>query len=128
MEQRHTLSGPTGQCGFVRWSARQALPWLCLLTVVSTSAYELQGTAAAIAPTASAAPDRDRPAMNAAVDAASVSSGRTVVLITGYDATTGDRMQVQCVTDSDRLASDALLVDLNELGHIAAKVCVSGAD
>jgi hypothetical protein len=50
------------------------------------------------------------------------------VLITGYDATTGDRMQVQCVTDSDRLASDALLVDLNDLGHIAAKVCVFGAD
>jgi len=62
--------------------------------------------------------------MSTAVDTASVSSRQTVVLITGYDATTGDRMQVQCVTDSDRLASDALLVDLNKLGPIAAKVCV----
>lgn len=63
--------------------------------------------------------------MNAAVDAASVSSRRTVVLITGYEATTGDHMQVQCVTDSDRVASDALLVDLIELGHIAASVCAA---
>jgi hypothetical protein len=126
MEQGHTLRSPAGPGGFVQSSARQAVLWLALVVAVLTSAYGLHGAAAAIAPAVSTAPDRERAAMHAAVDAASVSSRRMVVLITGRDPTTGDRMQVRCITDSDRVASDALLVDLNELGEVAARVCVLG--
>jgi hypothetical protein len=46
-----------------------------------------------------------------------------VVLITGHDATTGERMRVECVTTTDRYAEDALLVDLKDFFQLAAQLC-----
>jgi hypothetical protein len=83
--------------------------------------------AASISSTAAAAPERAA-ISTPAVDAASASSRRTVVLITGRDATTGAQINVQCVTDSDRVATDALLAELQDLGDVASRVCMFGAD
>jgi hypothetical protein len=57
-----------------------------------------------------------------------VSSGQTVVLIAGHDAATGDRSQVQCLTDSHRVTTDVLLVDLKDLSNVVSGMCTVASD
>lgn len=132
MERPHTHTSSSFWALPAGWSLSQALPWLCLLIVASTSAYGLQLTAASMVPSA-VADQRDGSSQaldghgigeprGAVLQAASASSTRTV-LITGEDTITGDRMDVECTTTSDRVASDALLVELKDLGEIVAWVC-----
>src|SRR5207247_2611655 len=114
------------------WSLSQVLPWICLLVVVSTTAYGLELVAASMVPPP--ATDRlggsyqtldghdTRDQRSALLQAASMSSTR-MVLITGEDATTGDRMQVECATTTDRFAEDALLVELKDFPDVASGIC-----
>jgi hypothetical protein len=50
-----------------------------------------------------------------------------LLLITGLDESTGDRMQVECATASDRLAIGAMVVELKNLGAIAGQLCSGSA-
>jgi hypothetical protein len=51
--QRHTLGDQSRPAGLARRSAPTLLAWIGLFVVVSTSAYGLQGAAAALAQTVS---------------------------------------------------------------------------
>jgi hypothetical protein len=112
------------------WTLSQVLPWMCLLVVVSTTAYGPRLAAESTVPPR-AADQLDRSSHDAweqrgvLLQAASSSSSR-MVLITGRDATTGDRMQLECRTTTDRYAEDALLVELKDLLHVAAQLCNAG--
>jgi len=113
-------------------SLSRVLLWICLLVVASIAAYGLHWGAAAMVSSAAADQlDRSYQALDghdirekrgALLQAASTSS-TGMVLITGQDATTGDSRQVECVTANDRIASDALLVELKDLRAVAAQVC-----
>jgi len=46
-----------------------------------------------------------------------------MLLIIGFDESTRDRIQLECATSSDRLAIDALVVQLKDLGNIAGQLC-----
>jgi hypothetical protein len=132
MERRHTFTSCSFRALPVGWSLRLVLSWICLVVVASTTAHGLELAAAAMVPSIAAdeldgsdqALDRHgiREQRGALPQAAHTSS-TGMVLITGQDATTGDRMQVECVTASDRIASDALMVDLKDLLGVAAQVC-----
>jgi hypothetical protein len=113
MEQRHTLSGPRGFRGLARRSGRQALAWIGLVVVLSTIAYGLHVAAAAIAPTASAAP--------AGVPA---EAGSRWVLLSSVDAQ-GAPLHVACLTTPDRLAADALTVRAEDLDAVATELCTT---
>jgi hypothetical protein len=96
------------------WS--RIVPWICLLLVASTGAHGLQLAAAATLPAAA----------NDHLDVTLHASGTTsthTVMITGLDEITGDRMQVDCVTTTDRIAIYTLVVELKNLGDIAARLC-----
>jgi hypothetical protein len=132
MERPHPLTSSSFWPLPLGWSSSQILPWICLLVVASTTAYGLQLAAASMVPSTAAdqrggsyqALDSQviREQRSALLQPASASSTR-MVLITGEDGTTGDRRQLECATTSDRLATDALLVDLKDLGFIAAQLC-----
>ena len=119
---------------------RQAAPWMGLLIVMSILTYGLNLLATATAPTASAvfltqtAIDhvQDNSALlddaalelgDSQVDVAARSSPKRVVTITGRDAMTGERQQVQCTIDADRVASDALMVDLKDFCDVVWGLC-----
>jgi hypothetical protein len=132
MERRHTFTRFSLRALPAGWSFRLVLLWICLLAVALTTAYALQMAAASMVSSV-AADELDgshqaldshaiREQRGALVQAASMSSIR-MVLITGEDATTGDRMQVECATTTDRYAEDALLVELKDLPDVAAGIC-----
>lgn len=101
------------------WSLSVIFPWLCLVLVASTSAYGVQLAAAPIAPST----DHYVTQQHASALQATFRTPTVIVLIAGYDAATGDQMQVGCATTSDRVASDALLVKLKDFGTVASQVC-----
>jgi hypothetical protein len=92
--------------------------WICLLVTVSTMAYGVQLTAARMLPPAAVDVGEQRARLPAG--AATLAHE---LLITGLDDTTGDRMRVVCVTTSDRVAIAALVVQLKNLGNVAAQLC-----
>jgi hypothetical protein len=116
-----------------RYTLVQLLPWIGLLIVLFASAGAVHATASAIGPNiaASSATNAARSGgsdtliglVGAQRAASFASSPHMVVTIIGRDETTGDRTQVQCTTDSARVASDALLVDLADLRNVASAVC-----
>jgi hypothetical protein len=129
MERRHTLTSLPGG-----WSLSLVLPWICLLLVASACAYGVQLTAAVMVPSTPAdRRDWSHQALlghnvteqRALLLHAALAPSSRMVLITGYEATTGDQMQVECATDGYRVASDALLVDLNDFRDVAAAVCIA---
>jgi hypothetical protein len=132
MERRHTFTSSSFWAPPAGWRLRLVLPWICLLVVASTTAYGLQlGAAATVSSAAADQLDGSYQALDghgigeqrgALLQAASTSS-TGMILITGQDATTGDRMQMECITANDRIASDALLVELKDFPAIAAQVC-----
>jgi hypothetical protein len=93
------------------WPARQATSWICLVVVLSVMALGLHRTAWSLMPGASVLPD-----------SAATSSRRVVVLVVARDAANGNRIQVRCDTRADRVASDALLVDLKDLADIESRL------
>jgi len=95
--------------------------WLGLLFVASTGAYVLQ-LAAGTLPTAAADQPDVTQQRGSGLDATATSSTH-MLLITGLDETTGDRLQVDCVSVGDRVAIDALVVELKDLGDVAAQLC-----
>jgi hypothetical protein len=48
-----------------------------------------------------------------------------MLFITAVDATSGDRLSIECATTTDRIAIDRLVVELRNLGDIAAQLCRS---
>jgi hypothetical protein len=119
-----------------RYTLVHVLPWIGLLIVLFASASAMHAAAAAIGPnmatsSATTADAADRSGGSDTLvglvstrQAASFSSSpQMVVTIIGRDEMTGDRMQVQCMTDGARVASDALLVDLADLRNVASAVC-----
>ena len=60
---------------------------------------------------------------SAGADQAPSMSSTRIVLISGRDAATGSSVQLECVTASDRIASDVLLVELADFPHVASQVC-----
>jgi hypothetical protein len=109
---------------------RKVLPWLGLAAVLSASVYGMNSATAAIGSASSTAAEQSAAttfwrANNATLhdDAMSVSSHPMLVMITGIDSMTGQRMQVECATVSDRVATDALIVDLKELQEVASGIC-----
>ncbi len=132
MEHRDTLTPWSEWALPAGWHLGQVLAWICLLVVASTTAYGLQLAAASIVPTVADGQhngsyqgldgDDIREQRAALLQAASTSLAR-MVLITGLDATTGDRTQVECLTAGGGIASDALSVDLQDLPCVAALVC-----
>jgi hypothetical protein len=131
MEQRHTLRSASLSAALAGWSLRQVLPWICLLVVVSTSTYGFLLATASMGPAPAvdqvdgnyaALSGHDAWMQRGAFLQAPMSSTRTV-LITGHDAATGERVQLECVTTTDRYPEDALLVHLTELREVAAQLC-----
>jgi hypothetical protein len=110
------------------------------VVVLTTVAYVVNVAAAVSVPAVSEAPERaatSAPAVDqgtlgelrtVALETASASSRLTVVMIAGRDATTGSHRQVQCVTRSDLVASDVLLVELKDLPDVVSSVCTFGAE
>jgi hypothetical protein len=136
MEPRHTLGSAPVSGELARWSLSHVLPWICLVVVMSTTACGIQLAAVSMwsVPVVDG-PDEKSAALSrhdagvprgVFLSAASIPSTRTV-MITGHEAATGERMQVECVTTSDRYAEDALLVELKELHEVSAQICI-GAD
>jgi hypothetical protein len=107
MHWRQLLASLPMWVHFTGRSPGRVLSWACLAVVLATTACGFQQAASSL--------------VSARVDYP-VRSPR--VVITGQDATTGDRMQVECVAKGDRGANNALLVELNELSDVAAQVCV----
>jgi hypothetical protein len=129
MEQRQTLKGPAGPGGLARWSGRRALPWIGLVVVLSTIAYGLHVAAVSSSPGVEAAPGAATTYRLTTDDPAAYfgeAQRPTIVVITAYDAATGARVQEQCTTTSDRVASGALTVDLQYLRDVEAALCQSG--
>jgi hypothetical protein len=124
MERPHSLRRVSLSALVGSWT--RILAWVCLLFVASTSGYWVQ---LALAATISTAADDGLGVAQlhglALQDAARTSTH--MVLITGQDATTGDRVQVECATTSDRVAIDALVVELKHLGELSAQLCSSSA-
>jgi len=82
----------------------QVLAWVCLLLVASTTAYGLQRSVEALAPSVAAANQ---------VAPATVTRKESIVAV---DPVTGDRSQLECDAASDSFAtSDVLLVDASDL-------------
>ncbi|MBV8718495.1 MAG: hypothetical protein JO318_16930 [Chloroflexi bacterium] len=121
---------------------RQAVGWLGLLIVTSTITYGLNLFATALVPTApplsvrQTAIDHGQDTDNAAhlddaalewssslVSGAEGSPPSTVVIITGRDAVTGERIQTQCAVDADNVASDVLTVDLRDFSDVVSGLC-----
>ncbi len=125
MERHHTLSSPAGLQGFAP-SGRKVLAWLALVVVLLMLAYAVRMTALPISPAVLTAPEGAAISTSAIENAIKTSSHRTVVMITGIDATTGEKTQVQCITDSSRVTGDALQVDVKDLGDITSRICVGG--
>ncbi len=132
MEQRHTLTSWSFWALPAGWSLNQVLPWICLLVVVSATAYGLQRAAASMVPSATADQldgsyqslgGHEIREQRGAFPQAGSTSSTGVVVITGQNARTGDRIQVECMTASDRIASNPLLVELKDLDEVAAQVC-----
>lgn len=107
-------------------SMRRVLAWICLVLVVTTSAYGLQLAAAAIVPTSaddqSAVTEPRGPTLQQAA-----TTSTHMLLIIGFDESTGERIQLECATSSDRVAVDALAVQLNNLGNVAGQLCSGSA-
>jgi hypothetical protein len=110
MERRHTRSGPAAPGGPARRGGRRALPWLGLVVAVTAVAYGANVAGAAIAPTASAAPD-----------GVPAEAGSRWVLLSSAD----DSLHVACLTSPDRVAADALVVRAEELDVMAAELCTT---
>jgi hypothetical protein len=132
MERRHTLTSCLLRALPAGWSLRLVLSWICLVAVASTTAYGLELAAAAMVPSVAtdeldgsnqALDGHDIRELRGALPQAASTSSTGMVLITGQDAAGGDRMQVECVTANDRIASDVLLVELKDLPAVAAQVC-----
>jgi hypothetical protein len=132
--RHHTLTRSSVWALPAGWHLSQILGWICLLVVPFTTAYGLELAAAPLVPSGTATADQldaskqflgsheVNEQRGALLLAASASSPR-IVLMTGQDATTGDRMQMECITANDRIASDALLVELKDFPAVAAQVC-----
>jgi hypothetical protein len=43
--------------------------------------------------------------------------------ITGRDAVTGERIQMECAVRADRVATDVLLVDLQDSPDVVSELC-----
>jgi hypothetical protein len=107
----HLIIGVVGS-----WT--RILPWFCLLFVASTSAYALQFAGAAMVP-ATAVDQFDLTKRRGPVLQQASTTSTHKLLITGLDATTGHRVNVECVTTTDRIAINTLLVELKNIGDIA---------
>jgi hypothetical protein len=132
MERRHTFTRCSLRALPTGWSLSLVLSWICLVVVASTTAYGLELAGAAMIPSVAADElDRGDQALDShdirelrgALPQAASASSTGMVLITGQDAVTGERMQVECVTANDRIASDMLQVELKDLSAVAAQVC-----
>jgi hypothetical protein len=88
----------------------QVLAWIGLVLVASTAAYGLQRTAAALVPSADAAPQTT-----------SATWTRRVLLV-AVDPVTGDRAHVECDMPSYSFTSDVVLLDANDFPAVA-RVC-----
>jgi hypothetical protein len=107
MHWRQLLKSLPMWAQFTGRSPGRVLSWACLAVILATTACGFQLTASSMVSARADYPLRS-----------------TRVLITGQDATTGDRMQVECVTTGDLGANNALLVELNDLSDVAAQVCI----
>jgi hypothetical protein len=87
----------------------QALAWICLALVASTTAYGLQRTAAAIMPSAGAS------------DLVTSATLTRHVLIIAVDHVTGDRAQLDCDVPTN-VTSDVIVVDASVFADVA-RVC-----
>jgi hypothetical protein len=107
-------------------SMRHILGWICLVFVATTGAYGLQLAAAATVPTAaddqSAVTEPRGPTLQQAA-----TTSTHMLLITGFDESTGERIQLERATSSDRVAVDALAVQLKNLGNVAGQLCSGSA-
>ena|SRR5579871_2583015 len=101
MHWRQPLTSPSL---FPGWSSGRMLLWVCLAVVVATTACAFQLTASSMVSARATYP-----------------STRTAVI--GQDATTGDRIQLECVVTGDSGANNTLLVEVDELSDVAARVC-----
>jgi hypothetical protein len=132
MDRRHTRTSPWFWVPPAGWSLSRVLPWIFLLVVVSATAYGIQRAATSMVPSVTADQLDEsylslrgheiRQQRGASPQAGSTSS-TGVVVITGQNARTGDRIQVECMTASDRIASKTLLVELKDLDEVAAQAC-----
>jgi hypothetical protein len=134
MEQRHTLSGLMRPSRMER--ARQVLPWIGLLVVLSTSAYGLDRAAAAFGSTAPAIPEsvtgsdysitgaQVAPMVPSVAGSDQLTSGAVThqVLIV-VDNPAGARTQLRCHVPSDAFRSNVVLVDADEFLAVA-QACV----
>jgi hypothetical protein len=127
MERRRIRTSSSFWAQPAGWSVTQVLPWICLLVVVATTAFGLQLAAASMLPSPAAdqldGSGHDIREQRAAFLQAWPMSSTRMVLITGQDSATGDRMQVECLTTTDRYAEDALLLELKDLLHVVAQLC-----
>ena len=132
MERRHTFTRCSLRALPTGWSLSLVLSWICLVVVASTTAYGLELAGAAMVPSVAADElDRGDQALDShdirelrgALPQPASTSSTGMVLITGQDAVTGERMQVECLTANDRIASDVLQVELKDLSAVAAQVC-----
>jgi hypothetical protein len=127
MEQRHARTGLVGPGGLARRSLRQALPWFCLVVVLSTIAYGLHLAVASASSAVSGASAIT--ALNTLVEDAipPMRPDQVVVLVTSRDQTTGADYRVLCVTSRDRIATDVLVVTPQEFRDTEAALCGSGS-
>jgi hypothetical protein len=94
--------------------------------VVTTSAYGLQLAAAVTVSTA--ADDQSALRSHAATTLQQAATTSThVLLIIGFDESTGERIQLECATSSHRVAVDPLAVQLKNLGNVAGQLCSGSA-
>jgi hypothetical protein len=126
------LISPSPWAQVAGWHLSQILPWICLLLVLSMTAYGFQLGVPSMLP--SPAVDQvdvdyrtlDSPGIReprgAFPQAASASATRTI-LIAVLDTASGDRTQMECVAATDRYPEDVLLVELKDFRAVTAQLC-----
>lgn len=90
--------------------ARPVMPWLCLLVLTSTVAHAMQVSVDVMPSATVAAPP-------------TTSARSVVVIISSWDAVDHVYAQTACVTSADRVSTDELLLNAEDIHNVSVDLC-----
>jgi hypothetical protein len=101
---------PTRMSRLTASLARRVMPWLCLLALTSTVAHAMQVSVDVIPSATIAAPPTP-------------SARSVVVIISSWDAVDHLYVQTACATSADRVSTDELLLNAEDIHNVSADLC-----
>jgi hypothetical protein len=111
---------PTALVAHLVRAGRLALPWLILMVASTTGARAMYVGMESLAPSVEMPDTRSAPISSASER---VRESRSVIVLVSFVDASGNREEFRCSTTADRVTTDSMLVNLEDVATVAANVC-----